>query len=321
MIAVVIVNFRRPDITKEAVLSVISNAAHPYVIVVVDNSEDGGSSLNELLCYDWPILAVKIAGSIEEEVLPIQESCLYVIPASNKGFAAANNIALKYLLHVDTVEFVLLLNNDALLLPYSLFFALEQFRKRKTLGLLGFCLLEHNNLAMIQYLGGRYNYYTGRLVLCGEGESYASEEPYHYSIDYPAGAAMMLRIKAFQQTGFMEESFFLYGEELDLSEKMRSNHWDVDYCYKATVSHMGAATLGAGSSCVSLQSDFYWLRSRWLLSKRYSRLSAISFSITSLVYPLRRMLLGQWKRVSMYFWVKRHPNLFFEDFISENGTH
>jgi hypothetical protein len=320
MIAVVIVNYRKPQLTRESVLSILRHAGQPAIIVVVDNSEDGGRSLDQLLACEWPAEAGVVTTLTRETNRLSNEAGLYFLPAPNKGFAAANNEAFRYLMKADHLELVLLLNNDAFLQPGSLLRAVQQFDARPMLGLLGFCVLEHHDPDRIQYVGGRYDYYTGRLTLCGQGQRYTREETDHHKIDYPSGAAMMVRMKALVQAGLMDETFFLYGEELDLSEKMRGHHWDVDYCYYATVTHIGAATLGQGSSGLSLLSDFYWLRSRWLLSKRHHYLAGLTFGFTSLLYPLRRMLAGQWKRVAMYFWIRRHPNLFFEDFIRQYGS-
>lgn len=320
MIAVVIVNYRKPALTQESVLSVLQHAGQPSLIIVVDNSEDKGWSLNQLLGFAWPTTAGRVAVLNAEDLIPAGEAGIYLIAAPNKGFAAANNVALQSLQKVDGVECVLLLNNDAFLLPGSLNHAVQQFNSRTALGLLGFCVLEHRNPALIQYVGGKYNYFTGRLILCGSGQKYTAEESGHHDIDYPSGAAMMIRMSALQHTGLINECFFLYGEELDLSEKMRKHGWEVDYCHQATVTHVGAATLGEQKSGISLQSDFYWLRSRWILSKRHHYLAGLTFSVTSLVYPLRRILSGQWKRVAMYFWIKRHLNMFFEDFIQQYGS-
>jgi GT2 family glycosyltransferase len=139
-------------------------------------------------------------------------------------------------------------------------------------------------------------------------------EKIHEHIDYPPGAAMWVSVKALSEVGVMDETFFLYGEEYEWSRRFKKAGFDIDYCANAFLKHKGSATISGNSSANSELSDFYWLRSRWLLARRNGVLSTTVFCLTSLIFPLRRALKQQWKRVHLYFWVMIHPESYYNDY-------
>ena len=57
------------------------------------------------------------------------------------------------------------------------------------------------------------------------------------SVDWVAGAALLLRREALDRVGLFDEGFFIYFEEVDLCRRLRTAGWDVRYYPGLTVVH------------------------------------------------------------------------------------
>ena len=63
------------------------------------------------------------------------------------------------------------------------------------------------------------------------------------SVDWLVGAALMIKREVVDITGGFDDSFFLYGEELEWCHRIRRHGWEIHYVPEATiVHHEGAST-------------------------------------------------------------------------------
>jgi GT2 family glycosyltransferase len=60
--------------------------------------------------------------------------------------------------------------------------------------------------------------------------------------DFPAGAALLIRMTALEEVGGFDESFFMYSEETDLCQRLRRAGWEISFAADATFVHVGAAS-------------------------------------------------------------------------------
>jgi N-acetylglucosaminyl-diphospho-decaprenol L-rhamnosyltransferase len=60
--------------------------------------------------------------------------------------------------------------------------------------------------------------------------------------DFPAGAALLIRMSAFEEVGGFDEAFFMYSEETDLCRRLRRLGWQISFTPDATFVHVGAAS-------------------------------------------------------------------------------
>jgi N-acetylglucosaminyl-diphospho-decaprenol L-rhamnosyltransferase len=60
--------------------------------------------------------------------------------------------------------------------------------------------------------------------------------------DFPAGAALLIRMRAFGEVGGFDEAFFMYSEETDLCQRLRRLGWQISFAADATFVHVGAAS-------------------------------------------------------------------------------
>ena len=78
--------------------------------------------------------------------------------------------------------------------------------------------------------------------------------------DWTSGSAMLVRRETFQATNGMDESFFLYCEEPDLSLRALQAGWSTRYLPSLTVVHFG----GNESSSPNLTAQLAWARKRYM---------------------------------------------------------
>jgi N-acetylglucosaminyl-diphospho-decaprenol L-rhamnosyltransferase len=70
---------------------------------------------------------------------------------------------------------------------------------------------------------------------CGEPVAKAPRE--RVEVDFASGAALVVRREAWERVGGFEDSYFMYGEDLDLALRLWSAGWAVGVEPKATVEH------------------------------------------------------------------------------------
>jgi N-acetylglucosaminyl-diphospho-decaprenol L-rhamnosyltransferase len=73
-------------------------------------------------------------------------------------------------------------------------------------------------------------------------------------VDWVSGAAMLVRRSAFDEVGRFDEGFWLYGEELDLSTRLRDAGWTVLFSPELEVVHEGAVSTGRSRRMAILHS-------------------------------------------------------------------
>jgi N-acetylglucosaminyl-diphospho-decaprenol L-rhamnosyltransferase len=73
-------------------------------------------------------------------------------------------------------------------------------------------------------------------------------------VDWVSGAAMLVRRSAFEEVGRFDEGFWLYGEELDLSTRLRDAGWSVLFSPELEVVHEGAVSTGRSRRMAILHS-------------------------------------------------------------------
>jgi len=85
-------------------------------------------------------------------------------------------------------------------------------------------------------------------------------------VDWVSGACMLVRRKAIDQTGLMDERFFMYWEEADWCRRMKDKKWRIVYYPRATVLHY----VGKSSTKLLVRSIYEFHKSVYLLFQKYN---------------------------------------------------
>ncbi len=86
-------------------------------------------------------------------------------------------------------------------------------------------------------------------------------------VDWVSGACMIVRRKAIETVGLMDERFFMYWEDADWCRRMRQDGWQVVYFPQATVIHH----VGQSSRTRLLGSELDFHVSAYRLFSKYAR--------------------------------------------------
>ena len=222
-LSIIIVNWNTCELLRQCLTAVYDHIkALDFEVWVVDNASTDGSQV--MVRQQFPLLNV------------IENS-------DNLGFACANNQALRQV----TTEYALLLNSDALVTTGSVEALMACATRHPDAGVCGAMLLnpdgsfqasygsfptlwsEFLHLFSIRTFFGDHNYPSVPLE-----KSIVDRE-----VDWVGGACFLVRRKAWEAIGLLDESYEMYGEELDWCLRMWQSGWKVRYCPDAQVIHLG----------------------------------------------------------------------------------
>lgn len=276
-IAVVIVNYRTPDLVGQcldALLPERSRLPGLHVIVVDGGSQDGSAEqLSEL------INAVPYQGWVS--FLPLR---------INGGFGWANNQALLRLSQqAQPPTFVHLLNPDAVIEADAVG-ALSRFlSEHPGAAAAGSQLLRPDGTCAASAF--RFPTLAGELArgtrtgliekIFKIPSPLVQSDGSAVQVDWVTGASVMFRLQALRDVGLFDDGFFLYHEEVELMWRLREAGWTVWHVPASRVMHVEGASTGVQGKLATPRRQArlpdYWYRSRRrLLALLYGRPAAIT---------------------------------------------
>ena len=220
-LSIVIVNYNVRAYLEECLQSVRKalEGIEGEVWVVDNNSQDDSV---ETLRRDYPW--VRLVANTE-----------------NMGFARANNLAIRQ----SQSDYVLLLNPDTVVEEPTLRGVLDFMDAHPEAG--GAGVMMHNadgTLAPESRRGLPTPWVAGLKMLGFTKRYYMSHLPWDQPgrIDVISGAFCMLRRKALDQVGLLDEDFFMYGEDIDLSCRLLKGGWQNWYLPFSITHYKGKST-------------------------------------------------------------------------------
>ena len=226
-LSVVIVSYNVCYFLEQALLSVRAAAARlgaPVEVFVVDNHSQDDS--------------VGMVRARFPEVILIENQ-------DNPGFAKANNQALRQ----ATGQYRLLLNPDTLVAEDALRTCCEFMDAHPRGGGLGVRMLDGQGRFLPESKRGlptpavAFYKISGLAGLFPRSRTFGryhlgflSEDEAH-EVDVLSGAFMLLRAEALAQVGLLDEDYFMYGEDIDLSYRLLRGGWQNWYFPGARILH------------------------------------------------------------------------------------
>ena len=246
-ISAIIVNYRQPELTEEAVASVESCCGGNSVsVVVVDNGSADGSLEH---------LKKSCAG------------CTVLDAGGNLGFSGGNNVGIRYALD-HGAEYILLLNNDAAV-GRGAVEALLAAAGPKTIAAPK--IVCASDPARVWYGGGHISRMRGGFY----HDTDAASANVARDVDFASGCCMLLPAEFFRECGFMDERFFLYCEDAELCLRAERAGYRIRYEPRAVVRHRVSVSTGGERSPLAA---YYGTRNRLMLLSQYS------FPLAAFVY-------------------------------------
>jgi hypothetical protein len=314
MVNIILVNYNTVSDTVECLESILKQTYTNYQIFVVDNSAHtncindleswaNGENLQHIDTnfpdYIYPVSHKPIPHVVlnENEFVKrdiINKKVIFIRAKENKGFAAANNIVLNHFKLKRDNSIFWLLNNDTVIAPRALNTVIKFFISNKHSGIIGTSLMEYWDRYKTQAIGGLYNPITSKLCIPVEEKAFINSK----KIKYPNGASMIVSCTFLEKVGGLSEDYFLYFEELDWILKGKREGFEPKFLVDNIVYHKGGASTGKNSEL----SDFYYTRGRLLLTiKFFKKYSLIVFILLLVMFPLNRMLKGEFSRIKIIY--------------------
>jgi GT2 family glycosyltransferase len=222
--------------------------------------------------------------------------------AANFGFGGGNNIGIFFALAAGDADYVWLLNNDTVVAPQALSAMIERMKAVPGAGICGSTLLYHDDPQRIQSLGGsRYLKWAGVGVPLGANEKWPLDVragSIEKEMSYVAGASMLVSKKFLETVGLMEESYFLYFEEIDWVQRS-AGRFKLAYAPGSIVYHKEGGAIGSsGSGKRRSPQSFFWLtRSRLLFTAKYYPAAIPSVTLYSLINCMQWAVLNRNPRI------------------------
>ena len=263
----IIVNWNTRDLLARCLRSVQeARDGLSLEALVVDNASTDGSL--EMLRESFPEVTV-------------------IANRTNVGFVRANNQALAEC----RGAYVLLLNSDAALLPGALEHMLGFMQDQPSVGIVGPKIVNPDGSFQSSYM--HFPSLLSELLLMTKLHRivytrwFPSHPPWlseqRKAVDWMLGACLMVRWETLQDIGGMDETFFMYSEEVDWCWRARQAGWTIYYLPEAQVLHDG----GQSSAQVPVRRRSMVYKSKYLfLRKHHSPLTARLFKGALLVTSL-----------------------------------
>jgi GT2 family glycosyltransferase len=191
---------------------------------------------------------------------------------SNNGFAAGNNVGLRYVMARGDFGYVWILNNDTVVKPESLFWMVKEMGKSPNAGMCGSKMPYYYDPDTIWCLGGASrNNWTMSTKCIGLNESINKLIPKEHvetQMAFIAGASILVSREFIKEVGFMGEEYFLYYEEIDWIYRGR-NKYNMIYSPNSIVYHKVGKSTEMLSSDNSDISEYYTLKSLLIFTRKF----------------------------------------------------
>src|ERR1039457_7240110 len=162
-----------------------------------------------------PISYCELTREQSGQAYPPDDARIILIQTgANLGYAAVNNVGLRFALLDSNCNFCWLLNNDTLTAPGALSALRNAVERDTRIGICGSLNLSYHNPTEVQAEGGKgYNRLTGRVCALPVTEANLGRSP--RKVNFVNGASVLVSRSFLETVGLMEESYFLYFDELD----------------------------------------------------------------------------------------------------------
>jgi GT2 family glycosyltransferase len=139
---------------------------------------------------------------------------------ANLGFAAGNNVGLRYALD-QGYDYALLLNNDTEAAPDCLSQLIASAEADPQIGAVGPTIYYHAQPDQIWSAGGWIDWRRGTSAMRGIGEADQGQYSTVAEVDFVTGCALLIRRQTMEQAGLLDERFFMYYEDTEWCVRIR----------------------------------------------------------------------------------------------------
>lgn len=255
---VVVLCYRVPDLTIDCLRS-LSREVERVSGTKVGVCENGTGG-------DAP---QRLARAIEENGW--KSWCELTVVYPNRGFTGGNNLVIRPIVEsADPPEYVLLLNADTIVLEHALETLVQFMDACPNAGIAGSQLLSPEGTVQ----GSPFRFPTvltelDRGLRLGAISKliapWIAPPKTACSVDWVAGASMILRKAMLDEIGFLDEGLYTYFDDIDICLRASRAGWTTWFVPESKIIHLEGASTGvseAANQCVRKRRPAYWFEAR-----------------------------------------------------------
>ena len=264
-VGIVILNWNTCELLRRCLHTVLASAGDfRYKVVVVDN--DSSDDSVAMVRQHFPQVTL-------------------IVSESNGGYPYGNNLGLRALgfegagqVTDEAPRYVVLLNSDTEVPPDAFYRMMQYMDSRPEIGIAGPKLvLEDGSLDLAcrrSFPSPLVSFYrfSGLSKLFPKHPQFGrynmtfADPDQELEVDSVVGAFMQVRREAIEAAGLLDETFFMYGEDLDWAYRIKAAGWKVFYYPKVEVKHIKRA-----ASRKSKRAQFEFNRAMLIFYRKHYR--------------------------------------------------
>lgn len=251
-VSVVLLSYRRPELLRAALASIMQQSWVPHEIIVVDNRSDRSDDV------------ARVVAEFPQATLHTN--------ATNRGFAGGMNDGLR----LARGSHVLFTEDDITLHPEALNLLIEAMQNDPQAGLLGGLMLNRRDNT-VRSAGGQFSLgATFRFEVYGQHEPHTHWDRDPYPVGFLPGAFLLASRELLQSIGGFWEDLFLYQEDVDLCIRIQKRGHRIVMVPRALIWHANPVEQPDPPWLVTLRlRNMFWVylrHARWqVIPLRYLR--------------------------------------------------
>ncbi len=239
-----------------------------YIIILNYNGwKDTIECLNSLSCIQEDCKIVLIDNKSTDDSIDklekwiqnqkeLSSNLIFIKSSENNGYAAGNNIGIKYVESQEDAQFIWILNNDTLIQEDTFKNLINCYKnlENENIALLGSKIL--NEDLTIQSVGFTTKQYSQKEI----------EVLSNVEVEHISGCSVFFRVKKIKEIGYIPEEYFLYYEETDWMKSIKQKGFKIFTCLSSQLIHKHAKSTGGIYSPFVI---YYMTRNQILFNKKY----------------------------------------------------
>jgi len=216
-----VLNWNGRDLTLDC-LSSLAKVTYPNLkVYVIDN----GSSDNSVTAIrnQFP----------DYEIIELPE---------NYGFSRGNNAGFE--LVKQKADYTIFLNNDTIVDANFVEPLINAMESNSTVKQSTPKIFYADNLDYIWFGGGKVSLWAGWIRHLGIRQKDSMQFSFNRNVDYATGCCVCMRTVDFESIGMFDESFLMYGEDVDLSLRFRKQGGQILFVPESKIWHKVSSSIG-----------------------------------------------------------------------------
>jgi len=248
----------------------------PYIYYTREEAERGGDfELEEKLTKEWQKQR-KFFNN--KELIPTSPyPLIFIQTGENLGFAAGNNIGVRYVLKNNKYDYFLLLNNDTVVEPAFLKELIKTAKINMNIGIVGGKILYYNVPNKIWYAGGKLDLIRGS----GYHKNYNRIDNGlngKIKTSFVTGCLMLINKELLNANELLFEEYFLYVEDVDFCYSLFEKGIESFVNLDSVIYHKISSTINHNKG-ISPDAVYYLTRNRlyFMLRRQKNKIKIIIF--------------------------------------------